>query len=187
MAKTIVVEDYEEFIARHGVGPGMPLLKTSPSEWLLPSGAVITNDGHGPQRHEPPEAPAARLELQRRYFREAAARAETAFIELQDAILGKRLRYRWDESALGPPAPEKDEYGQPSGKAALLLLRDLTGQRYARAESIERQIANLPENRERRKRQREERELRERMRARDESLKHEIRQITLSRKGPSCK
>lgn len=77
MVRTIVIEDHDEFDARHG---GSPILVGG--RWLYPDGAMSSTDGLG-IRTEPPTDPWKALELQRWYYSEAAKQAAKQFHRVQ--------------------------------------------------------------------------------------------------------
>lgn len=136
-----------EFIKRHG-GSVAVVREQGRDVFLLPSGAVVANNGSCPILREPPQPVGGRanLEARRRYHTVKAESAEDGFKRLKGALTGTMPEYVWNERDHGP-LPNRD------GKTALLRLKEIAQQHRAAVADLDRAIAELPEERERRERE----------------------------------
>jgi hypothetical protein len=143
------VENHLEFTARMGC----PFVKLKDGTLLFENGAQSDGDFN---RQGPPVDPSMRLTLQRQYWTIRVQRAEKAFHSLKARLsggtdaMGAPIDFQWEESELGPIPPEQhDEFGFLVGTASLRRLQEIVMERRATLEKVEKQLADLPENRQR--------------------------------------
>jgi hypothetical protein len=156
--RTIVVETYRDFSARHGGRPAK-----IGDAWYFASGAIATQGFTGEmQMFEPPEEQLALLQNRRMYHAAKLPRVERDFQRLKGALMGfydehhTAITFIWDESEYGPVPPDRDpRYSMPDNKVWLIKLRDIVMQHRAEIEKIDKEIAEQPEAKQRQQQQAE--------------------------------
>jgi len=160
MPTTIIVESYEEFVARHGSNP-----VSLGSELLFPDGAAVSIE-NADIRQEPPTDPQRLLTAKRMYHVQALRNAELHFHEAREQF---SQQAQWAARYANLPGP-------PTNAPQILqqLKAAVEKQREALA-AIDEQLSNTPQAIHRREME----AIRERQQAASASLLHKINAIQL--------
>ncbi len=141
-----MIETQVEWIQRHG---GSPELSQDRRRWVFATGAMM-DCSEVPEccfRHEPPDDPRARLEVQAAYWRAKIQRIARQMEAIKDVMTGRSDWFNWDQRI---PEPQ----GANNPASVLEYLRGLAAEPKSKLAEVEAELAALPVNRDESIRQR---------------------------------